>query len=83
MEIRRRPDLAALVVLLAFVFAAGNALVFWQWGRAEREWGRAEGEYRKAAEHADAERATAYARAIALAHAEWRDGNVGRAGPHG
>src|SRR5262249_25751418 len=76
---RRRPDLAALVVLLALVLVAGNALVFWQWGRAEREWGRAEGEYRKAAEHADAERATAYARAIALAHAEWRAGNAGSA----
>ncbi len=76
---RRRPELAALAVLLVFVFLAGFAGVCWQWGRAEREWGRAEGEYRKAAELAEAERATAYARAIALAHAEWRAGNAGPA----
>jgi eukaryotic-like serine/threonine-protein kinase len=76
---RRRPELATLAVLLVFVFLAGFAGVCWQWGRAEREWGRAEGEYRKAAELAEAERATAYARAIALAHAEWRAGNAGSA----
>jgi WD40 repeat protein/serine/threonine protein kinase len=69
---RRRPELAALAVLLVFVFLAGFAGVCWQWARAE-------GEYRKAAEHAEAERATAYARAIALAHAEWRAGNAGSA----
>jgi WD40 repeat protein len=76
---RRRPELATLAVLLVVVFLAGFAGICWQWGRAEREWGRAEGEYQKAAEHADAERATAYARAIALAHAEWRAGNAGSA----
>src|SRR5262249_60911941 len=76
---RRRPELAALAVLLVFVFLAGIAGICWQWARAEREWGRAEGEYRKAADNAAAERATAYARAIALAHAEWRAGNAGRA----
>jgi WD40 repeat protein/serine/threonine protein kinase len=76
---RRRPELATLAVLLVFVFLAGFAGVCWQWGRAEREWGRAEGEYRKAADLADVERATAYARAIALAQAEWRAGNAGSA----
>jgi WD40 repeat protein len=76
---RRRPELAALAVLLVFVFLAGFAGVCWQWARAEREWGRAEGEYRKAAELAETEGATAYARAIALAHAEWRAGNAGSA----
>jgi WD40 repeat protein/tRNA A-37 threonylcarbamoyl transferase component Bud32 len=76
---RRRPELATLAVLLVFVFLAGFAGVCWQWGRAEREWGRAEGEYRNAVEFAQAERATAYARAIALAHAEWRAGNAGSA----
>jgi WD40 repeat protein/serine/threonine protein kinase len=83
---RRRPELAALAVLLVLVFLAGLAGVFWQWARAEREWGRAEGEweraeaeYRKAAGLAEAERATAYARAIPLAHAEWRAGNAGPA----
>jgi WD40 repeat protein len=83
---RRRPELAALAVLLVLVCAAGLAGVCWQWARAEREWGRAEGEweraegeYRKAAGLAEAERATAYARAVALAHAEWRAGNAGTA----
>jgi WD40 repeat protein len=97
---RRRPELAALAVLLLFVFVAGFAGICWQWARAEREWGRAEGErqraegervraegereraegeYRKAAKLAEAERGTAYARAIALAHAEWRAGNAGLA----
>jgi WD40 repeat protein len=76
---RRRPELAALAVLLVLVFLAGLAGVCWQWARAEREWGRAEGEYRKAAGLAEGERTTAYARAVALAHAEWRAGNAGPA----
>jgi WD40 repeat protein len=69
---RRRPELATLAVLLVLVFLAGFAGICWQWGRAE--W-----EYRKAAEHAEAERKTAYARAIGLGHAEWRAGNAGSA----
>jgi WD40 repeat protein len=76
---RRRPELAALAILLVFVCVAGLAGVGWQWARAEREWGRAEGEYHKAAELAEVERATAHARAIGLAHAEWRAGNAGTA----
>src|SRR5262249_51593447 len=67
-----RPHLAALAALLLFTLLAGFAGVCWQWQRAE-------GEYRKANDHAEAQRRTAYARAIPLAYAEWRFGNVARA----
>jgi WD40 repeat protein/tRNA A-37 threonylcarbamoyl transferase component Bud32 len=70
--VRRRPDLTVLAVLLVFVFLAGFAGVFWQWQRAE-------GEYRKAADLAEAERRTAYARTISQAYAEWRAGTAGAA----
>jgi WD40 repeat protein/tRNA A-37 threonylcarbamoyl transferase component Bud32 len=70
--VRRRPALAALVMVLVIVVVAGIAGVIWQWRRAE-------GEYEKAAAIAEAERRTAYARAVALAYAEWRDGNAGPA----
>jgi WD40 repeat protein/tRNA A-37 threonylcarbamoyl transferase component Bud32 len=70
--VRRRPALAALAALLVLVFLAGFAGVSWEWRRAE-------GEYEKAAASAATERRTAYARAVALAYAEWRDGNAGRA----
>jgi WD40 repeat protein len=67
---RRRPHLATLAALLVFALLAGFAGVWWQWRRAD-------GAYQKAAGLAEAERRTAYARAIALAYAEWRDGNPG------
>jgi WD40 repeat protein/tRNA A-37 threonylcarbamoyl transferase component Bud32 len=60
--VRRRPALAALAALLGLVFLLGFAGVTWQW--------------RNAADFADAEQRTAYARAIALAYADWRDGEI-------
>jgi WD40 repeat protein/tRNA A-37 threonylcarbamoyl transferase component Bud32 len=69
---RRRPGLAALAALLVVVLSAGFAGVFWQWQRAEAG-------YRKVSDFAEAERKTAYARAITLAYAEWRAGNAGPA----
>ncbi len=70
--VRRRPALAALAALLVLVSVAGLAGVVSQWRRAE-------GESDRAAASAEAERRTAYARAVALAYAEWRVGNAGRA----
>src|SRR5262245_9449923 len=67
--VRRRPELAALVALLVLALVAGFAGVIWQWRRAE-------GEYRKAANLAESERRTAYARAIPLAYAKWLAGNA-------
>jgi WD40 repeat protein/tRNA A-37 threonylcarbamoyl transferase component Bud32 len=69
---RRRPHLAALAAMLLLALLAGIAGVFWQWRRAE-------GEYRKASALAEAEQRVAYARAVALAYAEWRAGNAGPA----
>jgi WD40 repeat protein/tRNA A-37 threonylcarbamoyl transferase component Bud32 len=69
---RRRPALAALAALVVLVFLAGFAGVTWQWRRAE-------GEFERASRSAEAEQRTAYARAVALAHARWRDGDVGPA----
>jgi WD40 repeat protein len=70
--VRRRPALAVLAALLVLVALAGFVGVSWQWQRAE-------GEFRKAADLAEARGRTAYARSIALAYAEWRAGNAGRA----
>jgi eukaryotic-like serine/threonine-protein kinase len=70
---RRRPALAALAAALVLVFLGGFAGVSWQWRRAE-------GAYRKAVASAEAERQTAYARAVALAYAQWHAGNAGPAG---
>jgi WD40 repeat protein len=70
--VRRRPHLAALTVLLVLALVAGFAGVCWQWRRAEEA-------YRKEADTAEAERRTAYARAIPLAYAEWGAGNAGPA----
>jgi WD40 repeat protein/tRNA A-37 threonylcarbamoyl transferase component Bud32 len=70
--VRRRPHLAALAALLALAILGGFAGVCWQWQRAE-------GEYRRAARLAEAERRTAYARAISLAYAQWWAGNAGPA----
>jgi WD40 repeat protein/serine/threonine protein kinase len=70
--VRRRPALAVLAALLVLVSLAGFAGVSWQWLRAE-------GEYQKAADLAEARGRTAHARSIALAYAEWRAGNAGRA----
>jgi WD40 repeat protein len=69
---RRRPGLAILAALLVVVFVGGLAGVSWQWRRAVAE-------SRRAANHAEAERQTAYARAVALAYAEWRANNAGPA----
>jgi WD40 repeat protein/tRNA A-37 threonylcarbamoyl transferase component Bud32 len=62
--VRRRPALAALAALLVLVFLAGFAGVSWQW--------------RRAAVFARTKQRTSYARAIALAYAEWQAGNAGR-----
>jgi WD40 repeat protein/tRNA A-37 threonylcarbamoyl transferase component Bud32 len=62
---RRRPAQAALALLLVSAVLAGFAGVCWQWRRADG--------------FADAERQTAYARAVALAAAEWGKGNAGPA----
>jgi WD40 repeat protein len=70
--VRRRPHLAALALLLVLTLIGGFAGVFVQWRRAD-------GEFQRAARLADAERRTAYARAISLAYAEWRAGNAGPA----
>src|SRR5262249_2394563 len=70
--VRRRPALAALAGLLVLTVLGGFGGVLWQWRRAE-------GAYRRAADHAEAEQRTAYARAIPLAYAEWRAGNAGLA----
>jgi WD40 repeat protein/tRNA A-37 threonylcarbamoyl transferase component Bud32 len=70
--VRRRPHLAALAGLLVLALVGGFAGVCWQWRRAEREFGRA-------AQAAEAEGQTAYARAVSLAYAEWRAGNAGPA----
>jgi WD40 repeat protein/tRNA A-37 threonylcarbamoyl transferase component Bud32 len=77
--VRRRPALAVLAALLVLVSLAGVAGVSWQWQRAE-------GEFRKAAdlaesrgELAEARGRAMYVNAIALAYAEWRAGNAGRA----
>jgi WD40 repeat protein/tRNA A-37 threonylcarbamoyl transferase component Bud32 len=56
--------LAALGALLVLVFLVGFAGVSWQW--------------RRAAVSARTEQGTSYARAIALAYAEWQAGNAGR-----
>jgi WD40 repeat protein/tRNA A-37 threonylcarbamoyl transferase component Bud32 len=69
---RRQPHLAAVAGLLVLSILAGFAGVWWQWRRAE-------GESQRAVAHARAEERTAYARAIALAYAEWRAGNAGPA----
>jgi WD40 repeat protein len=71
-ERRARRLTVGLAALLVLVFLAGFAGVSWQWRRAE-------GEYRRAVASAEAERRTACARAVALAYAEWRAGNSGRA----
>jgi WD40 repeat protein/tRNA A-37 threonylcarbamoyl transferase component Bud32 len=70
--LRRRPHLAALAALLVLALVGGFTGVCWQWLRAE-------GEYTRAASLAEAERQTAYARAVSLAYAEWRAGNAGPA----
>jgi WD40 repeat protein/tRNA A-37 threonylcarbamoyl transferase component Bud32 len=70
--VRRRPHLAALAALLLLSLFGGLAGVLWQWQRAT-------GEYHRAVRLAEAERRTAYARAISLAYAEWRAGNAGGA----
>jgi WD40 repeat protein/tRNA A-37 threonylcarbamoyl transferase component Bud32 len=70
--VRRRPHLAALTALLLIALMAGFLGVCWQWRRAE-------GEAARASRLADAERQTAYARAVSLAYAEWRAGNAGPA----
>src|SRR5262249_9832724 len=70
--VRRRPHLAAAAALFVLTLVAGLTGVIWQWRRAE-------GESRKATANALAEQRTAYARAIALAYAEWRAGNAGTA----
>jgi WD40 repeat protein/tRNA A-37 threonylcarbamoyl transferase component Bud32 len=70
--VRRRPALAALAALLVLAVLAGSAGVLWQWQRAE-------GESRRAADLAEVERRTAYARAIPLAYAKWHAGNPGPA----
>jgi WD40 repeat protein len=69
---RRQPHLAALTALLVIALIAGFAGVCWQWRRAE-------GAYHKAADHAESERRTAYARAIPLAYVQWLAGNAGPA----
>jgi eukaryotic-like serine/threonine-protein kinase len=63
--VRRRPALASLAALLALALVAGLAGVSWHW--------------RRAAVSAESDRRTAYARAIALAYAEWYAGNAGPA----
>jgi WD40 repeat protein len=70
--VRRRPHLAALAVLLVLALILGFAGVYWQKQRAEDE-------AHRATQLAEAERQTAYARAISLAYAEWRAGNAGPA----
>src|SRR5262249_53978352 len=55
--VRRRPALATLATLFVLAFTAGSAGVLWQW--------------RRATDLAGVEARTAYARAIALAVAEW------------
>jgi WD40 repeat protein/tRNA A-37 threonylcarbamoyl transferase component Bud32 len=69
---RRRPHLAALAALLALALVAGFAGVSWQWRRAE-------GAFHEAADLAEAQGRTAYARAISLAYARWLAGNAGAA----
>jgi WD40 repeat protein/serine/threonine protein kinase len=75
---RNRAVLATASAIAMAVLAAvgslggGFAGAYWQWQRAERE-------YHKATELAKAEERTAYARAVALAYAEWRAGNAGTA----
>jgi WD40 repeat protein/tRNA A-37 threonylcarbamoyl transferase component Bud32 len=69
---RRRPHLAALAGLLVLAVVAGFAGVCWQWRRADRA-------YHQAADLAEAQRRTAYARAIPLAYAHWLAGNTGPA----
>jgi WD40 repeat protein len=69
---RRRPHLASLTALLALALIAGFAGVCWQWRRAE-------GAYHRAADLADAERRTAYARTMPLAYVQWLAGNAGPA----
>jgi WD40 repeat protein len=67
--VRRRPALAALSALLVVVFFAGVAGVIWQWRHAVAG-------YQHARHFAEAEQQTDYARAIALAYAEWLAGNA-------
>src|SRR5262249_43561623 len=75
---RNRAVLAtASAIAVAFLAAVGSLVggfagVLWEWQRAE-------GEYHKAIELAEAKERTAYARAVALAYAEWRAGNAGTA----
>ncbi len=64
---RRQPVVATLAAVLVLVFVAGLAGVIGQW--------------RRAVDYAQAERRTAYARAIGQAYAEWRAGNAGSAEP--
>jgi WD40 repeat protein/tRNA A-37 threonylcarbamoyl transferase component Bud32 len=64
---RRQPGVATLVVVLVLAFVAGVAGVIGHW--------------RHLVDSAQAERRTAYARAIGQAYAEWRAGNAGSAEP--
>jgi WD40 repeat protein/tRNA A-37 threonylcarbamoyl transferase component Bud32 len=64
---RRQPVVATLVAVLVLVFVAGLTGVIGQW--------------RRAVDSAEAERRTAYARAIGQSYAEWRAGNAGSAEP--
>jgi WD40 repeat protein/tRNA A-37 threonylcarbamoyl transferase component Bud32 len=63
--VRRQPYLAALAALLVLLLLGSIAGVLWRWRHAEQV--------------AEVERRTAYARTIALAYAEWRNGRAGPA----
>ena len=70
--VRRRPAIAALLALVAFVTALGFGLVTWQWQQAESA-------RRGEADKAEELRIKNYSRNTALAASEWDSGNTGRA----
>jgi WD40 repeat protein len=76
---RRRPALAASVVLSILLTGLGVAGIAWQWRQAEAARRDAAGRAEEVARANEGLEANLYLHRVALAHGEWRNNNVGRA----